>query len=178
MRFRLQSTRSYASRMKNGRYNIDLCAHMAECDATYLRLIKLMPALHSDDERVIGIGIGEGGRTVRFEVVERSRYTSVVAIEVEGESDHARSETTDNPRHLGPMSIRVRLYHDARSAEVIEMQKQRRFEPVYDYPNPKMRARDEKAQVNRYLSEFLANCLSHGVSREAPMGLSGELLTG
>ena len=140
---------------------------MAECDANYLRLIKLLPAIDTCDERVVGLGLGDDGPQVRFEVIQRSRYTSVVQIEQLGHPDG----------HVDEVSIRVRLYHDARSAEVIEIQKQRRFEPVYDYPNPQMRARDEKAQVNKYLSEFLANCLSHGVSR-APIRLSGALLTG
>ena len=66
---------------------------------------------------------------------------------------------------IGP--IIVRLYHDARTAEVIEIQKQRRFDPVYKYPNRKMRARDEKVQINKYLGEFLGNCLTNGIAEEA-----------
>ena len=46
--------------------------------------------------------------------------------------------------------------------EVIECHSQRRFDRVYDYPNRKMRQRDEKRALNRFLSEFLSLCLVHG----------------
>jgi uncharacterized protein YqiB (DUF1249 family) len=32
----------------------------------------------------------------------------------------------------------------------------------YPYPNRKMYQRDEKFQLNRFLGEWLAQCLSHG----------------
>ena len=69
-------------------------------------------------------------------------------------------------------ALSVRLYHDARSAEVVEYQRDDHFRAVYDYPNRHMRLPDEKAQVNRFLGEFLSMCLVHGVSvRE--LGLAG-----
>jgi len=72
---------------------------------------------------------------------------------------------------LPMLELTVRLYHDAKSAEVIEVQKQRRFDAVYDYPNEKMRQRDEKTQINRFLSEFLSMCLTHGVANEEPLAV-------
>ena len=73
---------------------------------------------------------------------------------------------------MGPPTIRIRVYHDAKSAEVIEFQNQRRFQAIYDYPNAKMRQRNEKAQINRFLSEFLAQCLNHGVAMDEFLALS------
>ena len=139
------------------RYNIDLGAHMAECDANYLRLMKLMPNRDAAD-RVFTLPLGASDPVVRLEVTERCRYTTVVEV-----TQVAPAEG------LPGTSLSVRLYHDAKCAEVISFQNERRFEAVYDYPNSKMRHRDEKAQVNRFLSEFLAMCLAHGVSNEEPM---------
>ncbi|MCZ6710736.1 MAG: DUF1249 domain-containing protein, partial [Gammaproteobacteria bacterium] len=66
-------------------------------------------------------------------------------------------------------ALKVRLYHDARSAEVVEYQREGHFRAVYDYPNRDMRLPDEKAQVNRFLGEFLSMCLTHGVSVHEPV---------
>ena len=129
---------------------------MAECDANYLRLLKLMPDLADSDRRSFNVILGESEPRVHFEVTERCKYTTVVNVTLE----------------LGGLPetrIAVRIYHDAKSAEVIAYQDERGFDAVYDYPNTKMRQRDEKAQVNRFLSEFLAVCLEHGVCSEEPI---------
>ena len=60
----------------------------------------------------------------------------------------------------------VTIYHDARSAEVVSYQAQNRFHGSYEYPNSRMRQRDEKVQLNRFLSEFLTLCLEHGASSQ------------
>ena len=49
---------------------------------------------------------------------------------------------------------------------MVEVRNETRFKEVYEYPNPRMRARDEKAQVNRFLGEYLAMCLRYGLSLE------------
>ncbi|MFI3245944.1 MAG: DUF1249 domain-containing protein [Ferrimonas sp.] len=51
--------------------------------------------------------------------------------------------------------LEVRLYHDARLAEVLTGQQFSRFLPVYPYPNAAMLQPDEKFQVNLYLAELL-----------------------
>lgn len=141
--------------MKRRRYNIDLCSHLDECDANYGRLMAL-----TEGEETVRVALGDAVPDVTFEVVEQSRHTSVIAV---------RQKWTDYG--LADTSIKVRVYHDAKSAEVIECHSQRRFDAVYDYPNRKMRQRDEKAQINRFLSEFLSLCLVHGeVSVPAVMG--------
>ena len=67
----------------------------------------------------------------------------------------------------------VRVYHDAKAAEVIAFQDQRRFKAVYGYPNRQMRHPDEKVQINRFLGEFLRMCIAHGISLEPPAGADG-----
>ena len=151
---------NYIVTLKKAGYSIDLATHMAECDANYFRIRKVMPFMDSRDERILTVVFAGISVPVRFVIKERSKYTSVVLIEPDKDCDVGETGMWE----MG--SISVRLYHDARTAEVIEIQKQRRFDPVYQYPNRKMRARDEKVQINKYLGEFLASCLSHGITEE------------
>lgn len=64
--------------------------------------------------------------------------------------------------------VEFRVYHDAQMAEVIAFQKQTRFRQKYTYPNPKLRQKDEKLQVNALLKDWL-NLVS-----EQQTKLSGE----
>jgi uncharacterized protein YqiB (DUF1249 family) len=138
---------------------MDLPAHMAECDANYLRLNKLFPELGEVDTGAIALELNGQRLSVRMQVMERSPYTTLIRL----------SQHPDAPwNHRARMT--VRLYHDARSAEVVEYQGKKHFlRAVYDYPNADMRQPDEKAQINRFLGEYLAHCLSHGVAVEAPV---------
>lgn len=56
----------------------------------------------------------------------------------------------------------IRLYHDARMAEVISSQDIHQVKPRYDYPNKHMHQQDEKQQINQFLNEWLHLCLAHG----------------
>jgi len=140
------------------RYSFDLPAHMAECDANYLRLMKLFPLLRKEDVSVFSVIAGQHPSEVRIEVLERSPYTTHIRL----------TRLPCAPWSRKP-SLTVRMYHDARSAEVVEYQQARHFQAVYDYPNPTMRQPDEKVQVNRFLGEFLAMCLEHGVAVNEPV---------
>lgn len=144
------------------RYSIDLRAHMAECDANYYRLLKLVPDLRERDERALNLVIAERALKVRIRVLERCPYTTLLELTQLPLTDGLSFE-------LPAPRLTIRLYHDARTAEVIEFQNGRRFDPVYDYPNNEMRQRDEKAQINRFLSEYLSACLSHGATVEQHM---------
>lgn len=149
------------------RYRIDLSAHIAECDANYLRLMKLAPDLDTAQQRVLVLVVADRCVTVSIRLLERCPYTSLVEV-----SQHPWMEglafALPQPR------LTVRMYHDARSAEVVEFQNGRWFHPVYPYPNGEMRQRDEKAQINRFLAEYLSACLSHGVAEsEVDVAIDG-----
>lgn len=132
---------------------------MAECDANYLRLMKLFPGLEGMDSTTIGVDVNGSRMEVRLDVQERSPYTTVVRLSQRPEAPWSRKA-----------SLTIRLYHDARSAEVVEYQGRKHFlRAVYDYPNADMRQPDEKAQINRFLGEYLALCLRHGVSAGTPV---------
>ena len=93
---------------------------------------------------------------VVFEVLEKGPYTTLLQLDVSSDENWLRLATAP--------SLTVRVYHDAQSAEVVSYQEQNRFHGAYEYPNSRMRQRDEKVQINRFLGEFLSLCLEHGAS--------------
>lgn len=138
--------------MAKARYQVDFPAHMAECEANYLRIGKLIPALANQDGCSFGVMLPNGSSArVDIQVVERCRYTTTLSVVQEGLLDWVKAH-----------QMTVRIYHDAQMAEVIACQKGRHFLPAYDYPNKKMYHEDEKIQLNRFLGEWLANCLDFG----------------
>ncbi|RDX35946.1 DUF1249 domain-containing protein [Kangiella sp. HD9-110m-PIT-SAG07] len=58
----------------------------------------------------------------------------------------------------------VRMYHDAKVAEVLTGLNKGMLPPVFPYPNEQMKQPDEKIQLNRFLSEWLSFCLEFGQS--------------
>jgi len=135
------------------RYSIDLPRHMAECDANYARIMRLFPELRQRAGGTLTIGAAGRKAQVRIAVIERNPYTTLIRLRQKPDTDWG----------LNP-GFTVRLYHDASCAEVVEYQRARHFKAVYPYPNNGMRQRDEKAQVNRLLGEFLCFCLRNGVA--------------
>lgn len=57
--------------------------------------------------------------------------------------------------------IQARMYHDAKVAEVVNFQQNKRFNSRYDYPNKKMHQPNEKQQINYFLGEWLDHCIEH-----------------
>jgi uncharacterized protein YqiB (DUF1249 family) len=152
------------------RYKVDLKRYMADCDANYVRLLKLFPAMvqeaECESERKIGICHGVD-RVLCLRVLEQTPYTTLIRLSQDG--------ADDNPvqRFYGWLTLPVltlRLYHDARVAEVVSCEGSRRAFPRYEYPNERMYHQDEKAQWNQFLSEWLAYCLEHGYEVEPSFG--------
>ncbi len=146
------------STRRKSRYSVDLPSHMAECDANYHRLLSLFPALRESECRQIALPLEHLNAKVVFEVLERGPYTTLLKIDLEADAQWL--EMASSP------AMTVRVYHDAKSAEVVSYQRQNRFHGAYEYPNTRMRQRDEKAQINRFLGEFLTLCLEHGASTQ------------
>ena len=93
--------------MRRTRYKIDLKHFLAECEANYRRLAKLFPDMAATDERRLGLD-GAGDREVVLAVRERSTHTTLLSIR---QQEHGN-------RWLQTPLLLVRVYHDARLAEV------------------------------------------------------------
>jgi len=135
------------------KYVPNLKRQMAQGELNYQRLLKLLPDLDSCDQREFQVDMDSQRARVRLEVDERFTYTTSVVVSQQYENASAWLES---PRLV------VRLYHDARVAEVICTRQRRQLAGVYAYPNQQMRYPDEKAQLNTFLGEWLSHCLAHG----------------
>ena len=136
---------------------------MSLCDVNYMMLLRLL----ADKEKV-----GEKRRffisdflNYSLEVNEVTRYTSLVTMTQNSSiGRETLSDTKPFPDYLRPKMV-IRLYHDARMAEVISNQDIKQVKPRYDYPNQAMHLPDEKQQINLFLKEWLQLSLQLGQSR-------------
>lgn len=143
------------------RYRVDFPLQMAECEANYHRLLKLVPDAAQCDTWRIALSANMSDQCLQIQVIERSRYTTTLQLEQLSIRLPSDPEWLDLPRLV------VRLYHDARLAEVLAWEGHKRVRPRYEYPNRQMYQSDEKLQINRFLGECLALCLEQGRSEAA-----------
>ena len=144
-------------RGRNPRYMPDLRGHISQCEWNYHALMKLLPALDSEDLRSFVVERAERVMRIDLKVSERCKYTTTLSVSQDLDA------CDENPvSWLAGPNMAVRLYHDAGMAEVISFQQQRGIPPRNDYPNPRMHHRDEKAQLNRFLGDWVKDCLHHG----------------
>ena len=152
------------------RYKVDLKNFMARCESNYRRLRQIFPDM-AVDKRCLGLTNSQN-REVVLSVKERTPFTTLLVIEERLRSD-AGSVSAD---WYKPPVLTVRMYHDAKLAEVVSCDSMRSVKPKNPYPNKKMLQRDEKAQWNRFLEEWLTVCLKHGYVTEPGLVLeSGEV---
>lgn len=147
--------------MVKSRYKVNLSRQLAECEANYWRLRKLLPgdSLTPGAQWQFAVVSGERHWQTRVTVIECSRYTTTVQLN-QVQADEPGAEWLRAPQ------LTVRLYQDAQLAEVLAWERHRRLQPRYEYPNQAMYHQDEKAQLNRFLGEWLGLCLEKGHSLE------------
>ncbi len=123
-------------------------------ETNYMALMKLLPSTAEGGARLYNVA-----QSLQFAVriLENTRYTTLLEI----------CQHNDELPDFLRSHMQVRLYHDARMAEVCVSQQISRLLPSYDYPNPAMHQRDEKEQCNHFLAEWLRFCLAHGYSAQA-----------
>ena len=140
------------------RYRVDLLELQAACEANYLRLMRLLPEMRNrPDTRRIAMSQGDRLLGVLvLTVTESCPYTTTVQISQQ-----------DCLPWLPVPQMDVRVYHDARMAEVIGAENARRFRGIYTYPNAQMHQPDEKNQLNLFLGEWLGHCLACGHELES-----------
>ena len=171
--------------MPKPRYTINFPAQMADCEANYYRLRRLMPngfaekgldevPLENEWQYLIGNGSHSLLSTetqITVSIRERAKYTSTVHILCHShlQKQVPWGKTKIQPGALAANSIgfwdselAVRMYHDAQLAEVFAYNGHRHLRARYEYPNKTMYQQDEKAQSNRFLTELLSVCGTQG----------------
>ncbi|HTN31045.1 MAG TPA: DUF1249 domain-containing protein [Pseudomonas sp.] len=136
------------------RYRVDLRELQASCEANYQRLMKLLPDMRADSPRVRRVALSQGEHllgVLAVDVLENCPYTTSLRVRQE-----------NGLPWLPVPQLDVRVYHDARMAEVVGAAGSRRFLGRYPYPNAAMHQPDEKAQLNLFLGEWLSHCQALG----------------
>jgi uncharacterized protein YqiB (DUF1249 family) len=144
------------------KYRPRLATLMNLCEVNYMLLMRLLAAKELvGEQRHFFISDFLSYKT---EILEVTRYTSLISI-----SQNLPCIEHAIAKMLRPKMI-IRLYHDARMAEVISNQDIYQVKPRYDYPNTDMHLPDEKQQINQFLKEWLQLCLQLGqVNFSQPM---------
>jgi uncharacterized protein len=138
------------------RYKVDLSGQQADCAANYLRLRKILHELHHRDAWLFDIGSGTVQGQLCVNVVDRAPYTTTLSLTQPTGPDGGAPVALKAPK------LTVCMYHDADMAEVVGWENHRRLWARYDYPNRHMYQCDEKAQLNRFLAEWLTLCQAEG----------------
>lgn len=135
------------------RYRVDLVELQTACEANYARLMRLLPSMRSEHQtRRVALSQGDHLLGIlHLEVLETCPYTTSLRVRQE----HSLP-------WLPVPQLEVRVYHDARMAEVISAENARRLHIRYPYPNAAMHQPDEKSQLNLFLGEWLNHCLACG----------------
>ncbi|MDR0805237.1 MAG: DUF1249 family protein [Enterobacteriaceae bacterium] len=131
------------------RYVPDFPAMMRLTEVNYAQLRRLIPR---NNEIGSAVELNVAGTIYRIEMLESTRYTSLVSIK----------QIAPYVSYWSMPALNVRLYHDVLVAEVCSSQQIFRFKASYDYPNKKLHQRDEKHQINQFLADWLRFCLVKG----------------
>lgn len=147
------------------RYQPNLVSLMTLCANNYLLLLKVQADKTQLDQQR-HFFINEHLAYV-VTVNEVTRYTSLLLFEQRVfEQKVFKQKVTAQKMKAFSNALQprmsIRLYHDARMAEVISSQGVFQVKPRYDYPNKNMHQQDEKQQINQFLNEWLHLCLEHG----------------
>lgn len=165
-------------------YKVNLTGFIARCESNYRRLYRVFPDVEIAGVRRLGLS-GSPGREVLLTVVERTPYTTLLSIREQlapascasdADSNSRACEFQNIPGWRKPPVLNVRMYHDARLAEVVSCDGLRSIAPKNIYPNKNMLQRDEKAQWNRFLEEWLIVCIARAyVTDLAPVLAGGDI---
>lgn len=125
--------------------------------------MRLIPDLRS----VTGKMVSRGGDIpgVCLDILEHCKYTTTLSL-----THHLNI----GGKIVPDLEMKIRVYHDAKVAEVIGYQHESRFASYYPYPNPRMRHHFEKRQINLFFSEWLKYCSLRGVSFTCHAGEVGH----
>ncbi|WP_442800647.1 DUF1249 domain-containing protein [Shewanella sp. AS1] len=127
---------------KNDQYRVNVSQFLALCSRNYVNILRWLP---------LGCEQGQSWQIkgdfgcLDVILLENTQYTQLIEIS----RAVNRSQFVDTPK------VVVRVYHDAKLAEVLTSRQIYRLKAVYDYPNIRMYHRDEKYQVNAFLEELL-----------------------
>ena len=138
-----------------GRKYVPKLANMHQvCEVNYGRLLRLLPDCDTEDlEYQFRVN---ASLLYTIKIIDCSRYTSTLEMSQKNQIGQIGQIEYE---FLRPV-VQVRLYHDAKMAEVLSAQNIGSLKPSYQYPNTKMYQKNEKEMVNLFLAEWVQFCLT------------------
>jgi len=117
----------------------------------YKLLVRLFAPLFDGKEDMV-LESDDVGTPIQVKVCERHKYMTIIEL----------NQQLSDEQQIPDMLLRLRLYFDARVAEVIGYQGIERIPARYQFKLERGDLRDEKMQVNRLLNEFLNHIINKG----------------
>ena len=127
--------------------NTSLCLEKI-CESNYLKLLRLIPNLNSVNKTAVGRT--ENFPALHLDILERSPYTLTIEL-----SHCFQQPLTD----LFAPAVKIRVYLDAKLAEVIRDNDRPAVGHVYRNPARTLEIQDYKWRLNYFLQKWLDHCL-------------------
>ena len=139
-------------------YVVSLKGHHTQCELNFHLCMALFPYCRQEQAQwhfeIAAVAPPYPRICVNVRRIELAPYTTTLQI----------SQSGKTKSYICTPKLTVRLYHDAKMAEVVAWNNHRCWYPVYSYPNRQMYHRDEKLVLNRFLGEWLVHCRKLGLS--------------
>lgn len=141
--------------MSNKRYIPDLNELHALAERNYAAFLRVLPENHEPSRIQVGAHLD-----FAITVTRTAPYTTDVRItQLQAQS----SEDVQAQRSVANVEFHVRLYHDAKMAEIIDCQGAGQLTAIRPGKAPKRaHEQDEKRQLSRLLADWLKLCIHHG----------------
>lgn len=127
--------------------NKSLCLEQL-CEANYFKLLRLIPGLFSVEHTALGTANKKIALQIR--ILERNPYTLTIEL------NHRFNQNFEI--RFAP-AIRIRIYLDAKSAEVLRDYIRSDVHKVIKNPKQSTAIMDYKWRLNYFLSKWLDHCL-------------------
>ncbi|PIP81250.1 MAG: hypothetical protein COW84_00860 [Gammaproteobacteria bacterium CG22_combo_CG10-13_8_21_14_all_40_8] len=126
-------------------------------ESNYCLLLRLLPV---DSQWTVVSARVNSSLSLEIKLIENSLYTTTISL----------LSTIQKGKTVVKMDKwPIRLYHDAKVAEVLATLDGRQLDFKLSYPNKRMHQPDEKYRANEHLKEWLIACV-----RKFPLGLPTE----
>ena len=124
-------------------------------EKNYIKFEKLFPLLKEDNNFKYFLPEGSQLSEVSIKIEKMSLYTTFVEINQSSKKEKSGINT----------QMEIAIYHDIKMAEVRSLNGKKVFWMKYKYPNKNMFHKNEKIQINVFLSEWLDLSEKQGLSK-------------
>ncbi len=139
------------------KYVPDLSEYMSQCEMNYALMSRLLRCVERAETRVdddfeladfADVCETEVHLPIHLELIEQAPYTTTLEMRM----------TLSESAWVSPLVLKVRMYHDAKMAEVLEPGRNHAPQPKHDYPDQIRHYPDDKFQRNKLLNLCLTRC--------------------